>query len=131
MRPAFVVFIALRLAAAADATIESYFPSGTKAVIGVRLRAISDAGLFQGVDGEIKKSAASIFEKGPLAGFDPLRDLDEVIIATTGAGEKPPAVAVLRGKFPVDQIAKDQPRYQGVPVIEGPQGQGLLAIIDE
>src|SRR5262245_17245776 len=128
MRPAFVLLTALRLASAGDVAIESYFPSGTKAVIGIRLDSLNKAGLFQGIDGEVKKTAAGLLQKMPLAGFDPFKDLDEVIIATTGDGEKPPTIAVLRGKFPIEKIPQDAPRYRDFPIIGG--ANGLVALID-
>ena len=123
--------MALRLATAADASLSAYFPPDTKAVAGIQLRAIAAAGLFQGIDAEIRKTAASLLEKGPLAGFDPLKDLDEVLIATSGAGDKAPAILVLRGRFPLDKLEAAAKRYRDVPILEGPEQKGgWLAFID-
>jgi hypothetical protein len=129
MRPAFVLLIALRLAAAADSSVGAFFPTDTKAVIGIRLQALGAAGLFQGMDTEIRKSAAGMFEKSPLAGFDPLKDLDEVLIATTGTGEKPPAILVLRGRFPLDKLDAGTKRYRDAAFLESPNPQQSSAII--
>src|SRR5688572_12877223 len=125
MRPAFVLMIAFRLAAAADASLATYFPPDTKAVVGIRLRPLIDAGLFQGA------KTSNLFEKTPLAGFDPLKDLDEILIGTNGVGEKPPAIMVLRGRLPLEQLSRDAVRYKDIAILESREHpQGIVALID-
>src|SRR6185295_3040194 len=121
MRPLLALFAALPLAFAAEAPVSSLFPPETRAVIGIRLQALSQAGLFHGIDAESRKSATGMFDKSPLAGFDPLKDLDEVLIATTGSGENPPSIVILRGRFPLDKISPDTPRYHDIAIMESPQ----------
>lgn len=125
--------MAVRLAAAADATLGAFFPPDTKAVIGFRLKALSGAGLFHGIDTEIRKNASGVFEKSPLEGFDPLKDLDEVVIASSGVGETAPAIVVMRGRFPIDKLDASATRYRNAAILESPnpkQANGVLALID-
>ena len=117
MRPVLVLLAALRFALAADAGMAGYFPPDTKVVLGIHVRALADAGLFQEVAGSIPKEL--------LPGFDVMKDLDEVLIGTSGEGKKPPALAVLRGRFNMEKFARDATRYNGVPVL------GSVALIDE
>ena len=117
MRPVLVLLAALRFALATDAGMTGYFSPDTKVVLGVNVRNLVDAGLFQEVAGSLPKEI--------LPGFDVMKDLDEVIIGTNGNGEKPPSLAVLRGRFSMEKFARDATRYNGVPVL------GPVALIDE
>ena len=109
MRYLFVLLAALRFAAAADSSLAAYFPSNTKAVVGVNVRGLIDNPMFGDAVAEIRAKSAGLLAQTPLAGFDPLKDLDEILFATSGQGDNPPAIAVLRGRFEVEQLAKDAP----------------------
>ena len=77
------------------------------------------------------RSASSQLAAGtPLAGFDPLKDLDEVLITSTGEGENPPVLLVLRGRFDVDRFASGAASYHGVPMLEDGKKAGAIAILD-
>jgi hypothetical protein len=131
MRSLFVLLAVVRLAAAADSSLGAYFPPDTKAVVGVHVRSIIDNPLFADAIAEVRTKSAAILTQTPLAGFDPLKDLDEILFATSGKGEKPPAIAVLLGRFPVEQLGQDARRYREVPILQSPkQPQGALALID-
>src|SRR5262245_8558128 len=103
MRPVLVLLAALRFALATDAGMAGYLPADTTVVLGINVRAVVDSGLFQEVAGSIPKEI--------LPGFDVMKDLDEVLIGSTGTGEKPPSLAVLRGRFNMEKFALGATRY--------------------
>src|SRR5205823_6465349 len=109
----------------------AYFPPDTKVVIGVNVRGLIDNPIFGDAVAEIRAKSAGLLAQTPLAGFDPLKDLDEILFATNGKGDKPPAVAVLRGRFQVEQLGKGMARYHEVPILQSTQQpEGILALID-
>src|SRR5439155_10566596 len=131
MRPFFVLLAALRFAAAADSSLAAYFPPDTKAVLGINVRGLVDNAIFGDAVTEIRAKSAGLLAQTPLAGFDPLKDLDEVLMGTSGKGAKPPTVMVLRGRFQVEQLAKGAARYHEIPILQSPQQpEGVLALID-
>src|SRR5437016_14188577 len=111
-----VLLLAGRPAAAAGAS--DFFPPETKVVIGIQVRhALELVGTLPG----------DLVVKNPIAGFDPLKDLDEVFIATSGKGDSPPALMVLRGRFDVAKIGRE-PK----PIDAGMMGAGtgVMAFVD-
>ena len=132
MRYVFVLLAAFRLANAADSSIAAYFPPDTKVVFGVNVRSLIDNPLFADTVAEIRAKSAGLLAQTPLASFDLLKDLDEIILATNGKGEKPPAIAVLRGRFQLDVLAKTATKYHDVAILQTPQQpDGALALIDD
>jgi len=74
--------------------------------------------------------AASFGTAGTLAGIDPMRDLDTVVLAATGATNDARAVAILRGRFPFGKTQGGH-LYHGVPVFYDPKNSsGALAVLD-
>jgi hypothetical protein len=126
--------VSARLATAADGPVPDFFPPAANAVIGIHLRAVIDSGLIQSLvqsfGGDTVKSAGAMWtSSSPVPGVDPLKDLDEIVIAATAEGDHPPTLAILRGRFPADEIGKGAGRYRGVPIREV-KGAGAMALID-
>src|SRR5947209_950902 len=96
--PVLAVLLSAIPAAASDATLPDYLPSETTAVIGIQVRTIVDFLESQAVSGQWKTTGTQLMSKNPLPGFDPLKDLDEVVITTTGKGDTPEALILLRGR---------------------------------
>ena len=68
-------------------------------------------------------------------GFDLARDVDEVVITTTGQGQnpqKPPMLIFVRGRFNLDRLAGvGAQSYGGVPLLGGGEGStGVVALLD-
>lgn len=72
------------------------------------------------------------------AGFDPTRDLKEVLIAATGKGQNGSALVLVRGSFDPDKIraavlgmgGKVQ-SYEGLTIVDNPsQSNGAFAFLD-
>jgi hypothetical protein len=66
-----------------------------------------------------------------LAGFDPLHDIDEVLIAASGDKAKADALVILRGRFNFTRLAEGAPREQGIPLLGGGKnGSGVMAVLN-
>jgi hypothetical protein len=124
------LFSAFAAQAATDAAIPSYLPPDTQVVIGVRVRGLVDSSLFKkiptdfsGVNVEWTKLASSM-------GFDPLRDLDDVLIATNARGQDAPALIVAHGRFENLQLPSRGPMYHGIAINQGKGANGGMALLD-
>ena len=51
-----------------------------------------------------------------IAGFDPLHDIDEVLVAASGDKAKADALVILRGRFNFTRLSEGAPREQGIPL---------------
>ena len=122
--------VCLPLLAAGEAAIPDFLPPATRAVIGLQLRSVIDSALVQGLGAELVQTAGAKWTAvSPFPGFDPLKDLDEVVIATTLEGDHPPTLFICRGRFPVEEIEKGAHRYRGVPIRQVENGDAI-AVID-
>jgi hypothetical protein len=116
---------------ASDASISELAPPGTKVAIGVNVRGLLDSSLAKDLGDEVRGAASALAAGQNLAGFDPLRDVDRVLILATNADGKVPPLIVLRGRFDVEQLAHGAKRYHDVPVIDDAKGTaGAIGLID-
>ena len=121
----------LTLAAArfAQAALPDFLPAETKVVVGFSLRGLIDSPLLAGL-GDAKTATAKLMP-GPFAGIDPLKDIDDLIIASTGQGENPPALIVVRGRFAQQVLPEGAKIYKGVAVFEDTKTpNGSFALLD-
>ena len=100
-------FVLAALTVTAYAAVPDYLPPGTKMIVGVNIRALADSPILKGVADARTMSAQPLpgmaglpFPGMSFAGIDFTKDLDDLIIASTGEGEKAPALFILRGRFP-------------------------------
>ncbi|MBZ5618456.1 MAG: hypothetical protein LAQ69_07000 [Acidobacteriia bacterium] len=129
-QPVLLLLLATYPLAAADTALTDYVPSDSKVVFGIRTRTIIDLLQAQNFGAEWRGAGSSLLAQTPLAGFDPLKDLDEVLIASTGEGENPTGLLVLRGRFDVERLASGATVYQGVPIVEDAKKSGAIAFLD-
>src|ERR1017187_6592634 len=102
--PVLMLWLATFPAGASDAVLPDYLPSETRAVFGIRMRNVIDLLGSQSFAAEWQKASSQLAAGTPLACFDPLKDLDEVLITSPGEGENPPVLLVLKGRFDVDRF---------------------------
>lgn len=122
--------LSLRLLVAGEGPVPDFVPPSTRAVIGVHVRGVVDSALIQGLGAEfIQTAGAKWTASSPFPGFDPLKDLDEIVVATSLEGDNPPALVICRGRFPVDEIEKGAQRYRGVAIRQVQNGSAI-AVID-
>jgi len=136
-QPLLVLLLAVRAVPAADRSLTDFFPAGTKVVFGINVRKVAEsplaqAGLTQAKAQMQSQAAASDWLKlAALAGFDPLRDIDEVLVATNGEGQNPPALIVATGRFDVARLAQGANRYLDVPLLGGDKPtDGVVALLN-
>lgn len=77
-----------------------FIPPHSKVVIGIDLRRIKEAvQLPANLPPETQGLASLMLAQNGLSHLNPLTDVDSILIATSGEGENPPALAVIRGRF--------------------------------
>ena len=115
-----------------DVQLVDLLPSDTQVVFGVHVRTVVDSELARNLTAELKGQAADWEKLLATSGFDPLHDLDEVLIASTGAGKKAPTLIVARGTFDVAKLAPNAEQYHGVPLVTSPskQAEGVYGFLD-
>ncbi|MBZ5579853.1 MAG: hypothetical protein LAP40_25130 [Acidobacteriia bacterium] len=121
----------------ADAALVDLLPPDTQIVIGARVRAVVESDLARTLTPEIQQvpQAQGLQVNWEtivaMAGFDPLHDIEEVIVATNGQGPKAPTLVVARGKFPVEKLSAGGESYHGVPLMSvKTQADGVFAFLD-
>jgi hypothetical protein len=121
----------LLTATAGAAVLPDFLPPGTKVVFGISVRGIADSALFQGLASDTKALAAKWTSTDMPAGIDPLKDIDEVLIASTVEGENPPTLIVMRGHFDPARAGKATKRYRDVTLVDdGHSAGGTIAFVD-
>ena len=119
-----------RLLAAGDFASD-LFPANTKVVFGIRVPAIVDSGLFKDVGSDARKLAENWSKLVAIAGFDPLHDIDEILLAASADKENNSSLLVLRGRFDLARLGSGAPLYHGVAMVGGGKGgAGALALLD-
>jgi len=98
---------------------------------GINVRNLVDSPLAQGLS-EADGLRPEWLKLTSHAGFDPLRDIDELLLASSGEGQNAPAIVVLRGRFNVARLGAGAKAYHGVPVLEASKGaKGSVAFLAE
>ena len=128
--------LAAQAAIATDSALPDFLPPGTTMMFGVQVRRIAASRLAQ----ELPSDAGTMGRTGDwqkivsLAGFDSIKDIEEVLIASTGAdaqGQNPPVLLIARGNFNVERFAAHAKPYHDVPVLVGGNGStGAIAMFD-
>lgn len=114
-------------ARAAETIPTELFPPDTRIVASISLRSLLDSPLLKGMLGDNPKVAGFAL---PVAGIDPLRDFDTVLLATSGQGKNAPGLAVLRGRFAAAET-KGATIYHGVPLFPNPKdARAAFAVLD-
>jgi hypothetical protein len=129
-RTPLLLYAAAITANLAHAALPDFLPPETKVVFGFSLRGLIDSPLIAGLK-DAKISTATLMAGSPLAKVDPLKDIDDVIIATTGEGQNPPTLIVAHGRFPSDLMPPGGKIYGGVPIFEDAKtSNGSFALLD-
>src|ERR1035441_5800226 len=136
-QPLLVFLLAVRAIPAADRSLTDFFPAGTNVVFGINVRKVAEsplaqAGLTQAkAQVQAQAAAADWLRIASLAGFDPLRDIDELLVATNGEGQNPPSLIVATGRFDVARLAQGAKRYLDVPLLGGDKPtDGVVALLN-
>jgi len=117
---------------AVDPTLPEYVPPDTRMLIGVQVRAIMDSDWGKAVIEQVKTTYGDAWLKeAPFKGFDPLKDLDELWIASSSVDQTASSLAILRGRFDQSRLPAATGRYHSVPLIPvDAKREQLVAIVD-
>jgi hypothetical protein len=127
-----LLFLAGPASAADDNRLLGLLPEHARIVLGVKVRQVAESPLARSLTQEFQNSAGDWSSIPSLTGFDPFQDLDEVILASTGAGEDAPVLIVASGRFATARAAADATLYHGVPLAEGDgKSGGSFAFLDD
>jgi hypothetical protein len=130
MRLVLMALVAARLFAAADSAL-NFLPADTKVVIGIRVSAIRESALFKDAGTDAQKLGDDWMKLVAITGFDPLHDIDEVLIFSAADNEKASALIAVRGRFNLERLGAGAKRYHGVAMVgEGAGSTGVLALLD-
>jgi hypothetical protein len=130
MRLVLVALAVARLVAAGDSAL-NFLPADTKVVIGIRVSAIRESALFRDAGTDVQKLGDEWMKLVAITGFDPIHDIDEILIFSAADNEKAAALIAVRGRFNLERMGATAKRYHGVAMIgEGAGGNGVLALLD-
>ena len=137
-----MLLLAAAPARAGDAALTECFPPGTKIVFGVSVRSLLDSPVVKSLESDVQKMSSEMLKSqpipmlelvksGPLAGFDPLKDIDDVMVAGTAAKEKSTGLVFLRGRFGANLFSGPSTTYHDVPIFGGNnKAGGVVALLD-
>ena len=91
MKLVLVALVAARLVAAGDSAL-NFLPADTKVVIGIRVSAIRESALFKDAGTDAQKMGEDWMKMVAITGFDPIHDIDEVLIFSAADNEKASAL---------------------------------------
>jgi hypothetical protein len=124
---------------AADSSLLGLAPADSDVLIGINLKQIRESDFGKLIAGQAAAADNSEFKAFTVNGFNPLLDLDEVLIAGP-AKQKPEALVMLRGRFDAAKLSKlaaaggmQGADYHGVRILAKPgqqQGFSALAVVD-
>src|SRR4051794_5885778 len=86
-------------AAGSDASLLSLIMPDARMVVGVDLGRLRLSPLSASFSNGLQNANPELQKLMEAAGFDPFRDLQEILFASPGTGKHPPALIVARGNF--------------------------------
>jgi hypothetical protein len=125
------VLLTLSATQAAADTLTDLLPPGTKVVFGIRVHNLALSSVAQEFAAQARTAAVDWLKAVPLDGIDLLRDIDEILVATSGKGQNPPALIVVAGRFDVARLTEGAPRYHGIPLLTGDSESGTAVALFE
>ncbi len=131
-RVSFVLLLAAATAGAADPTLLKLVMPNARMVSGINVEQVKNSPIVQAVLSEMQSSDASFQKFVDQTGFDPRRDLHEILIASpANPARGAEGLFLIRGSFNaamVTAIAQKQgaalQQYKGVPILTGKQKTG-------
>jgi hypothetical protein len=126
------------LACAADPTLLNLVMPGARVFAGVNVERILASPIGKEIDSKIREAAPQFQEILNQTGFDPRRDLKEILIAATAQGQNGPSLFLVRGSFDAAKLVAyvassghTPINYEGVPILSNPaQKYGSVALLD-
>lgn len=126
------------LAGAADPALLDFIMPDARVVVGIDIAHIRSSPLNASFSNGVQNANPEIQKLMDAAGFDPLRDLQEILFASPGIGKNPPALLVARGTFDIAKLrafaesaGSKISDFGGVPILSDPEkDSGAFALLD-
>lgn len=124
---------------AADPVLVNLVMPDAKVIAGVNVEQAKGTLFGQYLLMQIQTNDAEMQKLVALTGFDPRRDVREVLVASNGAGHEQSGLALARGNFDVAKITAAATlsdkgvateSYAGVTILEEPNGKNGIAFLD-
>jgi hypothetical protein len=132
-----ILLISASIAGAVDPVLLDQVMPEAKVFVGINFAGISTSPLGQLALAQSEAASAQIQALKRTVGFDPLKDMREVLIASTGEAQDSRSLVLLRGTFPKIEalaLAAGTPiqSYKGIPVLSMKEQTSLtmLALLD-
>jgi hypothetical protein len=127
-----VSFLLAVCAASAQESPVSLLPPGTKIVFGIDVHAVMDSALARTLSAEIHDATADLHSMLPGAEFAAVREIKDVLLASTGEGENPGVLIIARGSFDTGKLADHGKPYHGILLLAGTQkNDGAFAFLND
>jgi hypothetical protein len=115
------------IACAADPTLLNLVMPDARMLFGVNVENILASPIGKQISSQMRSSAPELQLIIQSTGFDPTRDLKEILVASTGQGQDAPTVVLVRGSFDIAKFssfsadAGQAPTdYEGVSILTHP-----------
>ena len=126
------------MAVAADSSLVDLIMPDARVVFGVDIAKIRNSPLLPAFTSGVENANPEMQKLMQAAGFDPFRDLQDVIFASPGTGKHPPALLVARGSFDTARLrafaetaGSKVTEWKGVPILTDPDKEsGAFALLD-
>ena len=113
-----VLLILPAVPAPAD-VLTDLLPPDSKVVFGIRVRSLVFSSVAHTFSAQAQAAAEGWVKTVALEGIDLLRDIDEILIASSEKGPNISPVVVVTGRFDLARLAEGAVRYHGVPILTG------------
>ena len=132
------VLLITPLAGAADPALLDFIMPDARVVVGMDIARMRSSPLNTSVTNNVQSANPELKKLMEAAGFDPMRDLQEILFASPGIGKNPPALLVARGSFDVAKLrafaesaGSKITDFGGVPILSDPEkDSGAFALLD-
>ena len=130
MRSLLFLLVAAVARCQAAPALDVLLPPGSTIVFGLRTANLLNLLAQQDGAKDIRQQASMLLATSPFSGFDPFKDIDEVVLATTGTGQNPPALIIITGRFDPAKMAQGARAYHNVPLIQNAKSKQVMAVLD-
>jgi len=112
-------------------TLTDLLPPDTQVVFGIRVHNLAISPVAQTIAAQAQAATAGWLKAGPLSGIDFLHDIDEVLVASSGKGQTPPALIVVTGRFDTARLVSAAAHYyHDVALLTADTGNACVALLD-
>jgi hypothetical protein len=112
--------------------LDVLLPPGATGVFGLRASSIVNLLAQQEGAKDLRTQVSALMAMTPWSGFDPFRDIDEVVISAMGSGQNPPTLAVITGRFDAARLSRGKGQaYRNATLVQDAKSKQVLAILDD